>query len=369
MAAAHSWSFTTGAPTVPVADVPLTASKTWTFQESWSRRVVGSTIGVDTTTFAGNLVLHVEGPVTWQTRSAWRVLRYDVESVPRGQPFRAAVHYVFQSPAGLEIWVPTSGGGEWRRILSRSQLSFQTNHFLLAGSPRGPTTVLSSSSTTVPAGSYSTVRARVQFTQTGPFAPEDIFEDRSEQYANGVGPVRADWSFDFDDNDPSAFDVFEDGEIVLTQIDAGTYADVLAEVETNNAGTAGGAQSVPRTGIVAARAAIGDAGTVVTHVDVTPNILGSKLLQDWYRFTMATTGAFRLDLVYQTHTGTQANDVDVYLFREEVGGALTYVGRSVAAATEPEAIAVPSLTAGTYYVAVQAWDTPAGAIDYWFVTR
>jgi hypothetical protein len=369
LAAAHTWSFTTAAPSVPVADMPLTTGRTWVYQEQWSRAVVGSTIGVDSTRFDGTLVLHVEGPASWQSRSASRLVRYDIETVPGEEPFRATVLYVFQSAAGLETWVPTGGGGEWRRILSRSQLSFSTNHFLLAGDPRGQTTVLSSSSTTVPAGSYSTVLARVQFTQTGNNVPEDIFEDRSEHYANGVGMVRGTWSFDFDDNDPAAFDVYEDGTIQLSQVDAGTYGDVTAEAEANNVGTSVGAQAIPRAGIVAARIAIGDAGTVVTHADVTANILGSKLLQDWYRFTMPSTGAFRIDLVYQTFTGAQPNDVDVFLFREDVGGQLTYVSRSVEAEIDPEAIVVPSLAAGNYYIAVQAWNTPGGAIDYWFVTR
>ena len=179
--------------------------------------------------------------------------------------------------------------------------------------------------------------------------------------------VRAVWSFDFDDTDPAAFDVYEDGTIQLAHVDAGPYPDVLEEVEPNNSSVGG--VSLPASGIVAGRVAIADAGTVVAHVDVTPNILGSKLLQDWYRFTVAATSAFRLDLVYQTFTGAQANDVDVFLFREGAGGALTYVARSVAPETEPEAIVVPSLTAGTYVIGVQAWNTPGGAIDYWFVTR
>ncbi len=366
LAAPHTWSFTSVAPVVPVADVPLPVARTWTYEEAWERTVVGSSIGVETTTFDGTLVLDVTGPVSWQGRNATRLVRYDIETVPGDQPFRAEVIYVFQSADGLETWVPTGGGGEWRRILSRSQLSFSTNHFLLAGDPRGSTTVLSSSSASVPAGSYSTVRARVEFTQTGPFAPEDIFEDRSEHYANGVGLVRASWSFDFDDNDPSAFDVFDEGTIELASVDAGTYANVGGD----GGSSAAAAPTIARQGIVAARVAIADAGTIVSHPEVSANILGSKLLQDWYRFALPSTGGVRLDLVYQTFTGAQANDVDVFLFREGAGGALTYVAGSVAAETEPEVIDIPSgLVAGTYLVAVQAWNTPGGAIDYWFVLR
>jgi hypothetical protein len=141
---------------------------------------------------------------------------------------------------------------------------------------------------------------------------------------------------------------------------------VTGEGEPND--SADPARDIPRLGIVSGRIAVSDAGTIVTDTNVTPNILGSKLLQDWYRFTVTSGGLFRLDLVYQTFTGVQANDVDVFLFREEGNGTLTYVARSIEAEAEPEVI-VASLTAGTYVVAVQAWNTPGGAIDYWFVTR
>ena len=46
---------------------------------------------------------------------------------------------------------------------------------------------------------------------------------------------------------------------------------------------------------------------------------------------------------------------------------------NVAAGTKPpgeaEAIDLPALGAGTYYVAVQAWDTPTGSVEYWFAVR
>ena len=94
-------------------------------------------------------------------------MRYDIESTPGDQPFRAEVIYLFQSGDGLERWVPTTGGGEWRRILSRTQDSFSSNSFLLAGNPRGTTSTIGSSSASVPSGSYNTVQARVEFTLTG----------------------------------------------------------------------------------------------------------------------------------------------------------------------------------------------------------
>jgi hypothetical protein len=60
--------------------------------------------------------------------------------------------------------------------------------------------------------------------------------------------------------------------------------------------------------------------------------------------------------------------VDVFLFRVGAGNELTLVGRSIEPATEPEVI-VASLAAGPHVIGVQAWNTPGGAIDYWFITR
>ena len=75
---------------------------------------------------------------------------------------------------------------------------------------------------------------------------------------------------------------------------------------------------------------------------------------------------------YQYFTNSNYNDVDVYLFREETDGSLTFISRSV---NDPrndgdvEGIVVASLPAGTYHVAIQAWDTPTDDVDYWFVIR
>jgi hypothetical protein len=120
---------------------------------------------------------------------------------------------------------------------------------------------------------------------------------------------------------------------------------------------------------VSARIGRSDAGMEVNHPEVSPNILGSKRIQDWYRFTMPTTGDFRLDLVGQGPqflNGSTWNDLDMYLFREEGDGSLTYVAHALVVVG---GIAVPSLAAGTYHIGVMAYQTAGGPIDYWFVTR
>jgi hypothetical protein len=345
MNARHYWEFTTAGP-IPIADMPLTPGMTWTYQASWTNV---SNIGVRDE-LDGSVVLHVEGPVTWQGRDASRLVRYDIEAAPSSHsdsPFRVTVLYVFQSSDGLEVWVPTSGGeGQWRRILFRHAHAFPNNHFLLVPDPVGPITILNPSSTMVPAGSFATVRARVS----------QSTEDRSEHYADGVGLVHGVWSYM---GTPSAAGDFPyaDGTIELTHVDAGEYADVRAEAEPNDVGTAEGSQAIPRVGIVSARIANTDASTVVTHADVLTDFSGLKKIHDWYRFEMPVAGAFRLDLEGRN------NNLRVYLFREETDGSLTYVAQDL------DEIVLPSLASGVYYIGVQARSTPAGPVEYWFVTR
>ena len=363
-----SWSFTTEAAPIPPFSLPFASGRRWLYDVNWTSTVVGVGIGVKTTTFAGRAVVHVESELQWGGRSAWRVLRYDLENAPSENPFAAKVIYLSDDSDGLDKWVPTGSGGEWRRVLSTLDASFGNNDFFMAGSPRGPTTTIGPSQVTVPAGTFPTLRANVNFTQTGRFAPEDIFEDRTEHYADGVGLVRADWDFDFDDNDPAAFDVFDEGLIKLTNIDTGPFPDLAGDSEPNNEPTSSGSQAIGNYSIVAGSVAITDAGAIVNDANVTANILGDALLQDWYRFSTTATQALRLDLVYEAFTGA-FNDLDVYLFREESGGSLTYVAAGTKPEGEAEAIDLPALAAGTYYVAVQAWDTPTGSVDYWFAVR
>lgn len=230
-------------------------------------------------------------------------------------------------------WVAHASGktwaydGQWsstslsHNVVAKTEFDGRLNNqFLLSGSPRGPTE-LSASSVTVPAGTFQTVRAQVDFQQ--------------------------DWELFETDY------IFEEPE-------------VFVESEPNDEGTESAAQAIAPSAIAAGRADIGDPGTIVDDENVHANILGDKLLQDWYRLETTATGPFRLDLV---HDRFSDGDFDVYLFREEAGGALTYVAASFWREWWNKTIVVPSLPASTYYVAIQAWDTPAGEVDYWFVIR
>lgn len=361
-----TWSFTTEAMPIPPFSLPFAAGRRWLYSVDWSRTVVGSTIGVRTTTFTGQAVVHVDEQVPWEGRSAWRVLRYDLEDLPASSPLKVEEVYLSESPDGLHKWVATGTGGEWRQVVSTRDVSFGNNAFFMAGSPRGPTTTMSTASVSVPAGTFGSLRANVDFTKTGQFEPEDIFEDRSEYYADGVGLVRADWDFDFDDNDPAAFDVFEDGIIELTHVDTGPIPEVAADTEPNDVPTASGSQAIGPLSVVEGRVAINDAGSVVNDPDVFPNIDGIPLLQDWYRFSTVAPQDLRVDLIYETLTD---NDLDVYLFREVAPGSVTYVSAGTKPPGKFESVVVPSLAAGSYYVAIQAWNTPTGSVAYWFSIR
>ncbi len=63
------------------------------------------------------------------------------------------------------------------------------------------------------------------------------------------------------------------------------------------------------------------------------------------------------------------NDLDFYVFRRESNGSLTYVDAGLESAAKPEVVDFSNLPAGTYFIAVQAWDTPSTAPRYWLGLR
>lgn len=365
MGSEHTIRFTTEAPPAPAFSFPFEAGKRWLYETETQRTVVGSSIGVRSESWSGDIVLVVDKRYQFQGRSAWRLVRYDVESTPGDEPFSREVIWVSESADDLSRWVPSTTGGSWSRIASTRDASFQSNHFLLAGNPRGPTTTMSASTATVPAGAFSTLRAHVDFSQTGQYVAEDIFEKRNEHYADGVGLVRASWDFDFDDNDPSAWDVYEDGVIELTHVDTGPFPALVPDSDASTGPNL--AQPLILPAIAEGEAAMTDAGTVISSPDVHPNAGGQALLQDWYRLTLTSSRQIRLDLVYDGYTNGAFNDLDLYLF-QQTGGSLAFVAASTNPQNEPEWMQ-GTLPAGTYYIAVQAWSTPTGSVEYAFHMR
>lgn len=369
----HSWSFTTAAGAVPTADVPLVSGKRWRYQGLDSTSVCGSSPPCSKARFSGEYFLHVEGQEQWQGRSAWRTVIYKLPNPTDAEPMTVRVEHLSQSPDGLERWIATSTGGTWRTILSRRSASYGNSTFLLVDGPTHEDDMtLSASSATVPAGSFTTVRARHEYRETGQFATRDIFETRTEDYANGVGLVAGRWDYSFDDNDPSGTDIVSKGELALTHVDNGPFPEFVAEQEPNDNST----QATTASGLMIARGAtaITDPGVVLTDAAVGcpqecifANKNGEKRIQDWYRLEVTAARVIDIDLAYETFTGSSFNDVDLYLFVDS-GAGPQYLDASLGEPGEPEGL-TGTAQPGTFYLAVQAWDTPSGSVPYWLSIR
>lgn len=374
MAQAHSWSFATAAPPVPVAGFPFVLGKRWRYEGRDSTTYCAASTGCGKIRFAGAYILHAEGQEEWHGRSAWRMAVYQLPTEPGSDPgVKASVLYLAQTSTGLERWANTSTGGEWRTILSRTGATYGNGAFLLHDGPaHGDAMTLSASSATVPAGTFPTVKVMHEYKETGEYATRDIFETLTEEYADGVGLVRGQWDYSFDDNDPRATDLIAKGEVKLTHIDEGPMPDLVAEQEPNDTSTqatAGSAFMIARGGtlITDPGSLLTDAGVGCTAQCIFPNKNGEKRIQDWYRLVVTASRAVRIDLVYETFTGDRPNDLDLYAFSDE-GAGPRYLAVSAADAATPEMMS-GTLAPGTYYFAVQAWDTPGGRVAYWLSVR
>jgi hypothetical protein len=284
------------------------------------------------------------------------------------------VEHLSQGPEGLERWFSTSTGGSWRTILSRQSPSYGNSTFLLLDGPTHEDDMhLSPGSVTVPAGSYTTVQALHDYRETGQFATRDIFEARTEDYADGIGLVAGRWDYSFEDNDPRGTNIISKGEILLTHVDNGPFPDFIAEQEPNDASD--GATAASTAALVRGGTAITDPGKILTDTEVGcpqqcifPNKTGQKLLQDWYRFEGVAGKTINIELTYEAFTGGSFNDLDLYAFGD-AGTGLQFVGSSTGEQGDPESLTGPLSGGTTYYLAVQAWDTPSGRVAYWLSIR
>lgn len=379
LAQGHSWTFSTAEPpppAVPAAGVPFATGKRWRYEAIDTTVVCASSTGCSKDGFQGSYYVHVEAEASWQGRSAWRTMVYRLQGNPGAEAgFRTITEYLAQDETGLWQWVATGEGGEWRQILSRTAASFGNSTFFLADGPaHGDEMVLSPGSATVPAGTFTTVKALHEFKQTGRYAPEDIFETTAEHYADGVGLVLASWDYSFDDNDPAGTDIVSKGMLALTHVDEGPFPAFVAGAEAND--TADAANAAAPFAIIAGETEIGDAGAIIddagvgcTAECVFANVNGEKKLQDWYRFELTATTTIRIELAYTYSIATSNlfSDLDLYAFDETESGP-RYIGSSVLPPGQQE-ILTGTLPPGTYYLAVQAWDTPNGRVPYWMSIR
>lgn len=348
--------------------IPFNTGKTWLYDLNWSVTCVGCG-GVTVETFEGESILYVAGQMAYEGRSAWQVLRYDIETTPStDNAFRVRTKYLFQDSSGLQSW---EGNRGWRRVLSTQMSSFDNNSLLMTRSPNsGAHTEQTVVSVTVPSGTYNALRANSTYREGfSSYAPVDHNEDHSEYYVDNVGLVKSVWDFWYDDNDPGAIDVYEVGTADLKAMDGDVVWEIEVEQEPNDCPDVSHLVATAYS-IVNGAADINDSGCLISDGNVAENTNGQAKAEDWYRFEIAEISSFRLDFVYEYFTNGQFNDLDVYLYREATDDSYTFVDRSVndgTGDTPQESILQTSLPPGTYYVAVQAWNTPTGSVDYWFL--
>ncbi len=347
-------------------NMPLAVGNYWNYDLVWN-----NTYGGSAASFEGTRLLHADEQVSWQGRTAWKFTQLDMDrNEINKQALAASTIYLSQGTDGLDSWVGTATTGNWKRIWSTRDSSFVNGTFLFAGgSSRGPGISQSAGvQVSVPAGTFTALRTSHEFSDDdGGAGPDDVDESRREFFADGVGLVASVWDFHFDDNDPSASDSSAVGFAELRN--ANGSPGVVTEQEPNDDAREQASQPFPTDGFVRGAAGRDEPGRIVINANVNANTAGLKLLQDWYRLEVTASGDRRVVLTYDTSAlpGFDRPDLDVYLFAEGTGGVLTFVASS----TNDPALQgtgewlTRRLAPGFYYVAVQAWNTPAGPVPYW----
>ena len=381
LTADYSWTFTTeDEPKAPV-EFPLAQGNAWLY-ESESSATVWSASGVSTSSFEGLRVLFLESPATYEGEDGWLRRSYILDqTLTTESALKTDFFYLAGDYYGLYRARPGSDSGQWMNVIRFLELEFNDSSFLIAGGPaHSDGTTLGTASVTVPAGTFDALRIEHDYSSTGAYAPEDIFETRREYFADGVGMVAATWDYSFDDNDPSGIDITTQGSADLLEPMNGPSLPYLSpEFEPNNAPGHALSQSLAEWSIVSGEIHITDSGTVVTDDDieclyaqcVLADIDGVHMLEDWYRVDVETAGQYRLDLVYDYYNSDNDtwNDLDLYFFREFIDGSLGYIARADASVNVPEWMILLHLEVGTYYVAVQAWNTPSQSVGYTLAMR
>jgi len=354
----YSWSFTTGAPVVPPFAFPSTAGKQWLYTDTTTGTVCSHS-GCNSSSFRGERLLVSNGTVTWQGRSAIELLQFRISGTGAFQVLSTL--HLSQDQSGLDTWSGTS----WRRILSFAGGSFGTNGFLLSdGASYGAASTMSTGQVTVPAGSYNVVRSSLHYSDTGPYNPADIFVDRGESYADGVGMVQGGYSYTYDDNDPYGIDQSARGNFRLKAVDGAAPYSFANEVEPNDALAVPGAQQIARGSIIHGNVAIGDLGTtpVISSSSpgqIMPDTTGVSQIEDVYAINV-TGGILTIDLLVEQPD----QDADVYLIAPAAGGQWNVVGSSLNPQGQAERISL-SLGSGTYFIGVQAWNrSSSGRLGY-----
>jgi len=347
-----------GSTPVGQINFPLALGKKWLYDDTSSGTVCIA--GCSTSIFSGRSVLVIDSQLTLQSEVASRVRQF---RIAHNGAFSVSTMYLAQRSSGLAKFSVTASA--WRTVLSTTSTSFSNGAFLLAGGPlHDAPHVLATETVTVPAGSYAVVAVSHEFTQTGPSAPADIFEDEIERFANNVGLVTAFQDYTFDDNNPSGLDQFAFRLYRLRAFDTFASPALVTESEPNDSGTTA-LTAVVDSSVISASTRMTDAGAVLAGTAINPDSLGVRRVQDWYRFVAPFTGTVTIRLV------AERTDVDLDLYVLRTGAsAYTLSGSSVNATGLDEEIALAVTSGLTYYIAVQAWNTAIGGrSNYWIYVR
>lgn len=338
-----------------IALFPWDLGRRWYYDIEWTSTVISGT-GGSTSNADGPVLMYGTDMFPWQGRDAWRVWVWEWLTLDdASMQFRWRERILSSVNGTLEQW--SNSDAAWRKILDPNNASFSNNAFMLAGGPdfTAPTeqTV---TSVTVPYGTFDALRADYHYDNYDPLLPEppvDYREDRTEWYAPGIGLVYVFWDDWEDDNSGGCCDLYFDGTYSLRYLDEGPIPAVGTEGsgETNDAPST--ADAIPLPSVVIGFTAITDVGTVVDDVNVSANKNGEKLIQDWWAFTHSGSGSLRIELKGLGPT----NDLDLYVFSIDDTGAIAHVASSKNPAGADERL-TGTLPAGTYVLAVQAWDTP-----------
>lgn len=333
---------------------PSTAGKTLTYN-STTKTGYMSQYGYSNTITEGTYYMYVRDKSTRYGKLCTKLFQLFLDNTGR---FTYSTYYIAQEGGELSILFMTS----WKRILSLYSITPTIDGFLFAPGPQHIAPLsLTAAQVTTPAGSFNGVKIKYHFTQTGQYATHDIFEDSYEIYADGVGLITSEWSYDDDDNDPQGTDFSGSGTVTLIGIDAIGIPVLSDEVEPNQLKLSTEYQTISRPGIVLGNAAASDSGW-----DWWPNIVR---VQDVYRFDLATPSTVIIDLTI----GGMNSALDLRLYRLIPGSGgtpdqISFLTWDNQPGGTPEHIWT-QLASGSYLIGITASSTPDGPSNYTILLR
>jgi hypothetical protein len=357
MASDYTWTFKTKAIALP--SLPLTAGQRWFYTAKTSDSVWVGWNPPSVEEFEGSwAVYYLDGTGRKGGKDCSRLLLARIPDV-KGV-FSAEIKYILQNSEGLKIW----NGNEWLTILSPYSTEFNSNGLLLSKMPSFADSKLSTGSVTVPAGTYNAMIVACQYqTQYSQYNTYDVDEDEFEYYADGVGAVKANWNYSYDDNDPQGGDVAQTGEVTLKNVNTGPIPTLSLETEPNDNWTTVNPFAV-LANVVFGNTKDDDTGQVINDANVDSTKRGTQTIHDWYAFTLTSNQTVNIALTFAVSN----DDLDLYLFQKASSSSLTFKAKSTMEPGNDELISL-RLLAGTYYIGIQAWDTTGGRTDYYLNIR